>query len=90
MQQPGRGRPPFSREDNVMERWNPVGWSLLVGGFLLGMIAGGMQAGKASSLVPFVPFTLIFVGLTILVTNMLCVLWRFIRSRYVIQRRSPN
>jgi hypothetical protein len=67
-----------------MEHWNPTGWSLLFGGFLFGMIAGWMQAGEPLSLVPYAA---ILAGLTILVTNMLRTLWRFIRSLNVIRDR---
>jgi len=68
-----------------MEHWNPTGWSLLFGGFLFGMIAGWMHAGQTLSLVPYAT---ILAGLTILVTNMLRTLWRFIRGRNVIRGRS--
>ena len=67
-----------------MKHLNLVGWTLLIGGFLFGMIAGWMQAGEALS---FMPNAAILAGLTILVTNMFRTLWRFIRSRYVIHHR---
>jgi membrane protease YdiL (CAAX protease family) len=28
-----------------MENWNPIGWLLLVGGFLFGVIVGWVQEG---------------------------------------------
>ncbi len=67
-----------------MEHWNLIGWTLLIGGFLFGMIAGWMQAGEALS---FMPSAAILAGLTILVTNMFRTLWRLVRSRRVIHQR---
>ena len=65
-----------------MENWNPFGWLLLVGGFLFGVIVGGLQAGDKLWLISY---TAMLAGLTILLTNMIRTLWRYIRSR-LIQR----
>ncbi len=66
-----------------MEDWNPFGWLLLGGGFLFGVIVGP-QVGDRLWLVSY---TVILAGLTILLTNMIRTLWRYIRSRNVIRAR---
>ena len=73
-----------------MENWNPLGWLLLVVGFLSGMVFGGPQSGGSLWLVPF---GVMLAGLTILVTNMFRTLWRAIRRRSKIRARlqfQPN
>ncbi len=65
-----------------MENWNPVGWLLLAGGFLFGVIIGWLQVADRLWLVTY---TLVLAGLGILVTNMCRTLWRSIRNRRVIR-----
>ncbi len=67
-----------------MENWNPFGWLLLVGGFLFGVIVGGLQAGDKLWLISY---TAMLAGLTILLTNMIRTLWQFVRSRKLIRGR---
>ena len=59
---------------------NPIGWLLLGGGFLFGVIIGWLHVGDRLWLVSY---TAILAGLTILVMNMFRTLWRLIRSRNV-------
>lgn len=61
-----------------MENWNPIGWALLFGGFLLGVVAGLLDAN--GTLWP-VSYGLILGGIAILVTNMIRTLWRYGRKR---------
>lgn len=68
-----------------MENWNPIGWLLLVGGFLFGVIVGWLKVGDWFWLVSY---GVILAGLTILVTNFVRTVWRLIRSRGVIPGRS--
>ena len=67
-----------------MENWNPIGWSLLIGGFLFGVIVGWIQVGDRFWLVSY---TTMLAGLAILVTNLVRALWRLVRSRNVIRGR---
>lgn len=67
-----------------MENWNPIGWSLLIGGFLFGVIVGWAQVGDRFWLVSY---TTMLAGLVILVTNLVRALWRLVRSRNVIRGR---
>ena len=67
-----------------MENWNPIGWSLLIGGFLFGVIVGWAQVGDRFWLVSY---TTMLAGLAILVTNLIRALWRLVRSRNVIRGR---
>ena len=67
-----------------MESWNPIGWSLLIGGFLFGVIVGWIQVGDRFWLVSY---TTMLAGLAILVTNLVRALWRLVRSRNVIRGR---
>ena len=67
-----------------MENWNPFGWLLLVGGFIVGVIVGGPQAGDKLWLISY---TAMLAGLTILTTNMIRTLWQFVRSRKLIRGR---
>lgn len=67
-----------------MENWNPIGWSLLIGGFLFGVIVGWVQVGDRFWLVSY---TTMLAGLAILVTNLIRALWRHVRSRSVIRGR---
>jgi hypothetical protein len=67
-----------------MEDWNPFGWLLLVGGFLFGVIVGWLQVGDSLWLVSY---GVMLAGLTILLTNMIRTLGRYIRSRNLIRAR---
>ncbi len=67
-----------------MEDWNPFGWLLLVGGFLFGVIVGGPQVGDRLWLVSYAAM---LAGLTILLTNLIRILWQFVRGRKVIRGR---
>jgi O-antigen/teichoic acid export membrane protein len=67
-----------------MENWNPIGWSLLIGGFMFGVIVGWTQAGDRFWLVSY---TTMLAGLAILVTNLIRALWRFMRNRKVVRGR---
>ena len=67
-----------------MENWNPIGWSLLIGGFLFGVIVGWIQVGDRFWLVSY---TTMLAGLAILVTTLVRALWRLVRSRNVIRGR---
>jgi hypothetical protein len=70
-----------------MEGWNPFGWSLLVGGFLFGVIVGGPQAGDKLWLISY---TAMLAGLTILLTNLIRTLWRESQRRKLISNRLIN
>ena len=67
-----------------MENWNLIGWLLLVGGFLLGVIAGWLHAGDGLWLGSFAAM---LTGLTILLTNLIRTLWRAGRRRRLINNR---
>ena len=67
-----------------MENWNPFGWLLLAGGFLLGLFVGGPQTGGSLWLVPY---GIMLTGLTILTMNMFRTLWRVSRRRSVVRAR---
>ncbi len=54
------------------------------GGFLFGVIVGWLQVGDSLWLVSY---GVMLAGLTILLTNMIRILWRLIRSRSVIRDR---
>ena len=68
-----------------MEHWNPYGWLLLVGGFLLGVLVGWMGMGMGGWLW-MIGYAAMLAGLTILATNMVRALWRYGRKRM----SSPN
>ena len=67
-----------------MENWNPVGWLLLVGGFLVGVIIGWLQVGDRLRLGIYAAM---LAGLTILLTNLIRALWRASRRRRLINSR---
>jgi cytochrome b561 len=67
-----------------MENWNPVGWLLLLGGFLFGVIVGWLQVGDKLWLGSY---TAMLAGLTILLTNLIRTLWRVRRRRRLINSR---
>lgn len=67
-----------------MENWNPFGWLLLVGGFLIGVWLGGPQSGGSMWLIPY---GVMLTGLTILTTNMIRIFWRASRKRMFTVRR---
>jgi hypothetical protein len=56
----------------------------VVGGFIVGVIIGGLQAGDKLWLISY---TAMLAGLTILLTNMIRTLWQFVRSRKLIRGR---
>jgi cytochrome b561 len=64
-----------------MQNWNPIGWWLLVGGFLFGVIVSWAGAGEKFWLVSY---TTMLAGLTVLLSNLIRALWRFIRSRNML------
>ena len=65
-------------EGRGMENWNPVGWTFLIGGFLIGVVFGWLEVGNKLWLVSYAT---ILSGLAILVSNLIRTLWRAIRSR---------
>lgn len=67
-----------------MEHWNPYGWMLLAGGFLYGMVVGGLGLGGSLWMIGY---ALMLAGLTILMTNMVRALWRLGRRRKAILSR---
>ena len=67
-----------------MDNWNPIGWSLLAGGFLLGVLFGAINQSENLWLVSF---GAILAGLGILVTNMVRAGWRALRRRKLISHR---
>ena len=67
-----------------MENWNAYGWTLLAGGFVFGMVIGGLGLGGSLWLIGY---TAMLAGLTILITNMMRALWRFGRRRKSILSR---
>ncbi len=67
-----------------MENWNPIGWLLLVGGFLFGVIVGWFQVGDRIWLGSYAAM---LAGLTILLTNLVRTLWRASRRRRLISSR---
>jgi hypothetical protein len=67
-----------------MENWNPVGWLLLVGGFLAGVIVGWLHVGDKLWLGSYAAM---LSGLTILLTNLIRTLWRASRRRRLISNR---
>ena len=67
-----------------MEHWNPYAWMILAGGFVYGMVIGGMGLGGYYWLVGY---GLMLTGLTILMTNMMRSLWRLGRKRKAILQR---
>ena len=84
--QKGESKDPVhgARRGTGMENWNPFGWLLLVGGFLFGVIVGWLQVGDSLWLVSY---GVMLAGLTILLTNMIRTLGRYIRSRNLIRAR---
>ena len=67
-----------------MENWNPLGWLLLVGGFLCGVVLGWVHIADRLWLLSY---GIMLAGLTILVMNMTRSVWRFIRGRAAIRGR---
>ena len=67
-----------------MDNWNTIGWSLLAGGFLFGVLVGAL---KVSEQLWLVSFAVILAGLIILVTNMVRTAWRALRRRKLITHR---
>ena len=67
-----------------MEHWNPYGWMLLAGGFLYGMVIGGLGLGGSFWMIGYASM---LAGLTILMTNMVRALWRLGRRRKAILSR---
>jgi hypothetical protein len=67
-----------------MENWNPIGWLLLVGGFLFGVIVGWLHVGDRIWLGSYAAM---LAGLTILLTNLIRTLWRASRRRRLISSR---
>lgn len=67
-----------------MENWNPVGWLFLVGGFLFGVAVGWLQVGGSLWLGSYAAM---LAGLTILLTNLIRILWRASRRRRLISNR---
>ena len=67
-----------------MENWNRIGWLLLVGGFLFGVIVGWLQVGDRIWLGSYAAM---LAGLTILLTNLVRTLWRASRRRRLISSR---
>ena len=67
-----------------MQNWNPIGWLLLVGGFLFGVIVGWLQVGDRLWLGSYAAM---LAGLTILLTNLIRTLWRTRQSRKLINSR---
>ena len=67
-----------------METWNPYGWMLLAGGFVCGMVIGGLGLGGWFWLLGY---GLMLAGLTILMTNMVRALWRLGRRHKAILSR---
>ena len=65
-------------EGRNIENWNPVGWVLLIGGFLFGVVFGWLQVGDNLWLASYAAM---LAGLTILLSNLIRTLWRAIRSR---------
>ena len=61
-----------------MENWNPVGWTFLIGGFLIGVVFGWLEVGNKLWLVSYAT---ILSGLAILVSNLIRTLWRAVRGR---------
>jgi hypothetical protein len=67
-----------------MTTWNPIGWSLLAGGFLFGVIVAWAQVGEKFWLISY---STMLAGLAVLVTNLLRVLWRALRARLLVRGR---
>jgi hypothetical protein len=67
-----------------MENWNPIGWLLLVGGFLFGVIVGWVQEGDRLWISSYAAM---LTGLAILVTNLIRTLWRASQRRKLISSR---
>lgn len=61
-----------------MVNWNPIGWSLLIGGFIFGVLLGFFRIWDTYWLGSF---GAIFAGLSILVTNLLLAIWHFCRGK---------
>ncbi len=60
-----------------MENWKPIGWVLLVGGVLFGVVFGWLQVGDGLWLGSYAAM---LAGLTILLSNLIRTLWRSIRN----------
>ena len=70
-----------------MENWNPYGWMLLTGGFLIGIVIGLLGLGGSSWMIGYV---MMLAGLTILFSNMIRAIWRQIGKRKsVVNRQTP-
>ena len=66
-----------------MEGWNPVGWLLLITGFVIAYHAGA-QIGELAWMVSYAAN---LAGVTILFTNLFRDLWRFTRGRMIVRSR---
>ena len=60
-----------------MENWKPIGWVLLVGGVLFGVVFGWLQVGDGLWLGSYAAM---LAGLTILLTNLIRTVWRLVRN----------
>ena len=60
-----------------MQNWNPIGWVLLIGGFLFGVFVEWAGVGDRFWLVSY---TTMLAGLTVLVTNLIRAGWRLIKG----------
>lgn len=75
-----------------MERWNPIGWTLLAGGFLFSAaVAGfGLVGSNWGGSIWLIGYLAMLVGLAILITNMLRALWRFGRRQVAVLTRNSS
>lgn len=60
-----------------MENWKLIGWVLLVGGVLFGVVFGRLQVGDGLWLGSYAAM---LAGLTILLTNLIRTVWRLVRN----------
>ncbi len=60
-----------------MENWKLIGWVLLVGGVLFGVVFGWLQVGDKLWLGSYAAM---LAGLTILLTNLIRTVWRLVRN----------
>ncbi len=60
-----------------MENWKLIGWVLLVGGVLFGVVFGWLQVGDGLWLGSYAAM---LAGLTILLTNLIRTVWRLVRN----------
>ena len=66
-----------AREGRGMENWKLIGWVLLVGGALFGVVFGWLQVGDGLWLGSYAAM---LAGLTILLTNLIRTVWRLVRN----------